>query len=94
MAFNQGSPLNLQQHDDILVASLIILCIFTREDQTSPIEHIRDIASLCGLHHVTQDNFDVILLAMSLKGKTLQWFRGLLVNSIASWDELGTILTT
>lgn len=32
--FNQGSPLNLVQHDDILAAALKSLPFFTGEDQT------------------------------------------------------------
>lgn len=58
--------------------------IFTGEDQTSAIEHMRDVSSLYGLYHITHDDVYVRLLATSLKGKALQWFRGLVVNFIAT----------
>lgn len=32
------------------------------------------------------------MLETSFKGKALQWFRGLQVNSINSWDHLGDVL--
>lgn len=88
MPFNGGSPLNLAQHD-IPIAALKIFPFFIGEDQTAPIKHIRDVASLCGVHHITQENVAIRLLATSFKGKALQWFRGLQVGSIATWDELG-----
>lgn len=90
--FNQGSPLNLVQHDDIPAAALKSLPFFTGEDQITAIEHIRDVASLCGVHHIVAENVALTLLAASFKGKPLQWFRGLPVNSIATWDELGQLL--
>ena len=34
----------------------------------------------------------VRLLAASLKGKALQWYRGLPHNSIQNWDQLGGLL--
>lgn len=89
VAFNGGSPFNLIQQDDIPVAALKSLPFFTREDQTTPIEHIRDIASLYGVDHVTQKNVALRLLFASFKGKALQWFRGLTVGLVATWDDLG-----
>lgn len=69
--FNGGIPLNLKQHDDIPMVALKSLPIFTSEDPTTLVEHIRDVASLCGVHHVTQENVALRLLVASLKGKAL-----------------------
>lgn len=91
--FDQGSPLDLAQHDVIPLAALKGLPDFTGDGQTSAFEHIRDIASLCNVHHVTQENVAVRLLAASFKGKTLEWFRNLLVASIKTWDQLGDVFT-
>jgi hypothetical protein len=91
--FNQGSPLNLVQHDNIPLAVLKNLLEYTGEGKTTALEHIRDVATLCYAHHITQDNVAVRLLATSLRGKALQWFRGLNVGSIATWDDLGEALS-
>ena len=53
--FNEGSPLNLAQHNDIPLAALKGLPDFNGEGQTIAFEHIRDIASLCNVHHVTRE---------------------------------------
>ena len=45
-------------------------------------------AALCNVHHVTQENVFVRLLAASFK-KALEWLRSLHVASISTWDELG-----
>lgn len=66
VAFNQGSPLNLTQHDPIPVAALKSLPYFNGEDQTTPMEHIKDVANLCAVHHVTEENVAIRLLAASL----------------------------
>lgn len=87
--FNQGSPLNLTQHDDIPIAAQKSISFFTDEDQTTPIEHIKDATNLCVIHHIAKENVAIIFLAASFKGKALQWFRSLLMNSINSWDCLG-----
>lgn len=71
------------------ISALKSLPIFIGEDQTSTIEHIRDVAFLCALHNITQDNVAVRLLVASLKGKALQWFRCLAIGSITNWDGLG-----
>ena len=81
--------MNLTHHDVILVATLKSLPYFTGEDQTTLVEHIKDVANLCALHHVTKDNVVVRLLAVSFKGKALQWVRRLQVGSITNWDQLG-----
>ena len=91
-AFDQGSPLNLTQHDPIPVAALKSLPYFSGEEQTTPTEHIQDVANLCALHHVTEDNIAVRLLAASFKGKALEWYRRLAAASITDWDQLGTAL--
>lgn len=91
--FNQGSPLNLVQHDDIPLAALKGLLEFIREGQVMPFEHIRDVVALCNVHHVTQENVAVRLLVASFKKKALEWFRSLLVGSIRTWDELGDEFT-
>ena len=91
--FNQGSPLNFSQHHDIPLAVLKSLPDFTRETQTIAYEHIRDIATLCSVHHITHEDVAAKLLAASLKGKALQWFRSLAVGSIDSWDAFGDALT-
>ena len=91
--FDQGSPLNLQQHNDIPLAALKGVPYFTGERQTTSFEHVRDIATLCNVHHMTQENVAIRLLAASFKGKALEWFRSLPVASISTWDELGDAFT-
>ena len=56
-------------------------------------EHIRDVATLCSVHHVIEEDITTKLLVASLKGKALQWFRSLAIGSINSWDALGDALT-
>lgn len=92
VAFNQGSPLNLTQHDEIPFASLRGLLYFYAEDHTTPTEHIKDVSNLCVVHHVTEENVALRLLVALFKEKALQWFKGLPVNSIETWDELGSRL--
>lgn len=87
--FNKGNPLNISQHDDILVVALKSLSFFTREDHTTSVDHIQDVATLCSVHNISQENVALRLLVVSLKWKALQWFRGLQLNSIEMWDELG-----
>lgn len=65
--FNQGSPLNLAQHDNIPLVALKSLPEYLGEGQTTTLEHIRDVATLCYAHHITQDNVAVRLLATSLR---------------------------
>ena len=45
--------------------------------------------NVCNIHGITEDDVAVRLLASSLKGKALQWYRGLAHGSIIDWDELG-----
>lgn len=87
--FNGGNPLNLGQQDDILISILKILPIFMGEDQTTPLERIKDVASLCGVHHIIEENVAIQLLETYFRGKALQWLRGLAINSSSTWDDLG-----
>lgn len=80
------------QHDDIPVAALKSLPYFPGEDQVTPIEHIQDVANLCALHHIMEDNVAMRLLAVSFKGKALEWYRRLAARSITDWDQLGGAL--
>ena len=89
--FNAGSPLQIVTHHDIPLVALKSLQYFTSEIHVLVVEHIRDVAMLCGLHQVTHKDVVLKLLAASFKGKALIWFCSLPVNSIATWDELGTI---
>lgn len=66
--------------------------IFLGEDQTTQLEHIKDISNLCLMHHITQENVALRLLVASFRGNTLQWFRSLAVNSIKTWDDFGEVL--
>lgn len=91
--FNGGNPSNLTQHDPLPRVALKSLPIFTGEDHVTPIEHISDVTSLFVVHHITQGNIALKLLAASLKGKALQWFRGLLINLVNDWDDLDDKLT-
>ena len=87
--FTRGIPLLLTQRHDIPVSTLKSLPFFTSETSIYPIEHIQEVSNVCNIHVVTKDNVAVRLLASSLKGKALQWYRGLPPNSITDWDELG-----
>ena len=78
-------------HHDIPSTTLKILPYFTGENHVSAVEHIRDVAMLCGLHQVAHKDVVLKLLATSFKGKALIWFHSLPVNLIATWDKLGTI---
>lgn len=71
----------------ILVEALKSLPYFTSETSVSPIEHIQEVSNICNTNGVTKDDVVVRLLGSSLKGKELQWYRGLPHNSIYDWDE-------
>ena len=79
----------LAQRHDILVAALKSIPKFTGETSISPLEHIQEVANVCNIHGITEDDVAVRLLASSLKGKALQWYRGLSHGSIMDWDGLG-----
>ena len=42
--------------------------------------------------YYTIHDVDVILLASSIRGNSLQWYKGFPHNSITDWDELGAAL--
>ena len=92
--FNVGSPLQILTHHDIPSVALKSLPYFTSENHVSVVENIKDVATLCGLHQVAHEDVALKLLAASFKGKALIWFCSLLVNSIATWDELGNAFTS
>ena len=49
-------------------------------------------SNVCNIHGITKDDVAVRILASSLKGKVLQWYRGFPHNSITNWDGLGSAL--
>ena len=75
--FNGGSPLLLAQRHDIPIAALKSIPEFTCETSISPLEHIQEVANVYNIHGITKDDVAVRLLASSLKGKALQWYRGM-----------------
>lgn len=81
------------QHHDVPLVALKSLLDFTGEGQTIAFEHIRDVTTICNIHNITQEDVATKLLAASLKGKALEWFRTLAVGSINSWDGLGDALS-
>ena len=87
--FNGGSHLLLAQRHDIPVSTLKSIPDFTGETSISPLEHIQEVANVCNIHGITENDVAVRLLASSLKGKALQWYRGLAHGSITDWDGLG-----
>ena len=87
--FNDGSPLLLSQRHDIPISTLKSTLEFTGETSISPLEYIQDMSNICNIHSITEDDVTVRLLASSLKGKALQWYRGLAHGSITDWDGLG-----
>lgn len=91
--FDQGNPLRIANHNNIPLATLKGLPSFTREGKTTAIENIRDIASLCNVHHIMEEDVALKLLVASLKGKALEWFKTLLMDSNATWDVLGERLS-
>lgn len=87
--FNARIPLMLAQHDLIPITALKSLPFYTRETHVTPVEHIFDVANICVVHNITEDNVAVRLLVTPFNGKALQCFHGLGVGTITTWDELG-----
>lgn len=87
--FNGGIPLLFSQRHDIPAFALKSIPEFTGETSISPLEHIQEVANVCIIHGITEDDVAVRILAISLKGKALQWYRGLAHGSIIDWDGLG-----
>ena len=79
----------MAQRHDIPIAALKSIPEFTGETSISPLEHIQDVANVCNIHGIIEDDVVVRLIASSLKGKALQWYRGLAHGSITDWDGLG-----
>ena len=86
--------MQIATHHDIPSAALKSLPYFNGENHVSVVEHIKDVATLCGLHQVAHEDVVLKLLVASFKGKELIWFCSLPVNSIATWDELGNAFTS
>ena len=59
---------------------------FTSETSISPLEHIQEVADVCNIHGIMEDDLVVRLLDLSLKGKALQWYRGVSHGSIMDWE--------
>lgn len=91
--FNQGSPLRIANHNNIPLVALKGLPSFIGEGHVIAIKHIRDVASLCNVHHVMEKDVALKLLVVSLKGKALDWLKTLPVDSIDTWDLLGERLS-
>ena len=60
--FNQGSHLNFAQHHDISLVALKSLPDFIRETQNKAFKHIRDVATLCNIIHITEEDVTIKLL--------------------------------
>lgn len=86
--FKKGIPLAFAQHHDVPLVALKSILDFIGEGKTTTFEHIRDVTTICSIHNITQEDMATKLLAASLKGKALEWFRPLTIGSITSWDEL------
>lgn len=56
-------------------------------------EHIRDVATLCNVLHVTQENIVLRLLGSPFKMNALEWFIRLQKEFILTWDNLGDLVT-
>lgn len=89
---NGVSPLLLAQRNDIQVSTLKSIPEFIGETSISPIEYIQEVSNIYNIHSITKDDVVVRLLASSLKGKVLQWYKGFPHNSITDWDGLGEAL--
>ncbi|KAH9294558.1 hypothetical protein KI387_040236, partial [Taxus chinensis] len=86
--FTGSSPLALNAQNPIPVAALKNIPYFTGENQTTPGDHVKDIANICAIHEIDEMQVAVKLLASSFKGKALQWFRSLASGSIQNWNQL------
>ncbi|KAH9298445.1 hypothetical protein KI387_030127, partial [Taxus chinensis] len=75
--FTGSNPLTLNAQNSIPVAALKNIPYFTGENQTTPGDHVKDIANICAIHEINEMQVAVKMLASSFKGKVLQWFRSL-----------------
>ena len=69
---NGGSPLLLAQRHDITLVVLKSIPKFTGETSISPLKHIQEVANVCNIHGIIEDDVIVRILSSSLKGKALQ----------------------
>ena len=69
----------LSQRHDILVVSLKCIPEFTGETSISPLENIQEVAHVFNICRISEDDVVVRLLASSLKGKALKWYRGCII---------------
>jgi len=79
----------LAQRHDIPIVALKSILEFTSEASISPLEHIQEVVNVYNIHGIIEGDVVVRLLGSSLKGKALQWYRGLAHGSITDWDGLG-----
>ncbi|KAH9299550.1 hypothetical protein KI387_031232, partial [Taxus chinensis] len=77
--FTGNNPLALNAQNLVPIAALNNIPCFTRENHTTPGDHVKDIANVCAIHEINEMDVAVKLLASSFKGKALQWFRSLVV---------------
>ncbi|KAH9327582.1 hypothetical protein KI387_007760, partial [Taxus chinensis] len=70
--FTGNSPLALNAQHPVPISSLKNIPYFTGENQTTPGDHVKDIANLCAIHEIDEMQVAVKLLASSFKGKALQ----------------------
>ncbi|KAH9304262.1 hypothetical protein KI387_008666, partial [Taxus chinensis] len=90
--FTGSSPLTLNAQNPVPIAALKSIPHFTGENQTSPGDHVQDIANVCTIHEIHEMDIAVKLLTSSFKGKASQWFRSLEAGSIQNWNQLCTAL--
>ena len=87
--FNGGSTLLLSQRHNIPVSTLKSILKFIGETSISRLEHIEDIVNMCNICGISKNYVVVRLLASSLEGKALQWYKDFPYNSIIDWHGLG-----
>ncbi|KAH9293402.1 hypothetical protein KI387_041393, partial [Taxus chinensis] len=52
--FTGSSPLSLNAQNPIPVAALKNIPYFTGENQTTPGDHVKDIANICEIHEINE----------------------------------------
>lgn len=66
----------------IPVSAMKAIPKFTGDSSRMPVEHLQDVADVCLVQGITAQNVALRILATSLKGKALDWYRTLTPNSI------------
>lgn len=93
VTWNNGGPLIPPTPpvvwEPILATAMKIVPKFIGECHMTPREHLKDIASVCIIHGITEKHVALIFLVASFKGRALDWFRSLGPNTIVDWDQLG-----